>query len=87
MTKTKTEQQDKALALAETIARMTLEKEMRGGMTSEDAIATMNDLIQSARDITNINPEYPTLYCTFCGADIEDCDCDNPNDEESEKRC
>ena len=67
--------QQKILALVEHIARMATEEETEGGMTSEDAFATLNDLIASAREITGIDPQYPKLYCVFCGCDVADCDC------------
>jgi len=62
--------------LAEQIARMTNEKETRGGFTWEDACATLNGLIESAREITGINPGHTEVYCVECGEDIENCDCE-----------
>jgi len=63
------------LALVDHIARMATEEETEGGIASEDALAALNGLIADARKITGIDPQYPKLYCVFCGCDVADCDC------------
>ncbi len=55
------------------IARMTREEETDGGMRQEDAAATLNDLISSARRITDIDPGHPRVYCPSCGSGRCDC--------------
>jgi hypothetical protein len=62
--------------LAEQIARMQTESETKDGFTREDAIATLNDLIASAREVTGVNPMHPQVYCPLCDSGIEDCDCE-----------
>ena len=44
------------------IARMTTEEEMEGGMTYEDAVSTLNDLLASARQVTGIEPGHPKVH-------------------------
>jgi hypothetical protein len=68
------------LPLIERIARLTTEEETKGGIAGEDAVAALNDLIASARQITGLDPRYPKLYCNFCGSDVADCDCQDFTD-------
>ena len=65
----------------EQIARMTLESETQGGYTWEDASATLNDLITSARELTGVDPGYPRLYCMECHVPRDECSCDEPEEE------
>jgi hypothetical protein len=60
---------------AESIARMTDESEISGGMTSEDAVSTVNGLIADARKLTGIDPQHMKLFCVDCQVDFADCGC------------
>ena len=44
------------------VANMKTEEEMEGGMVSEDAICTLNELIATARCIAGIDPQYPKVF-------------------------
>lgn len=61
--------------LVEQIALMTTESETAGGFTSEDAFATLNDLITSAREVTGIDPKHPEIFCVDCQQSVDDCSC------------
>jgi hypothetical protein len=57
------------------IANMTDEREMDGGGTSEDYVATLNSLIHEARRLTGIDPQHPKVYCPICAEGVG-CDCE-----------
>ena len=58
------------------VAYMSTEAEIDGGGDDEDHRATLNHLILKARKITGIDPAYPKVYCTLCGVNFTECDCD-----------
>jgi hypothetical protein len=59
------------------VARMSTEAETYNGFTSEDSAATLNALIEQARDLMGIDPRYPKVYCIECGTSADECDCES----------
>jgi hypothetical protein len=50
------------VAFVDQLARTKTEEETENGMASEDAIATVNDLIETARRLTGVNPGHTTEF-------------------------
>jgi hypothetical protein len=50
------------VAFVDQLARTKTEEETENGMAGEDAIATVNDLIETARMYTGVNPGHPKVF-------------------------
>lgn len=79
---TYSDQQIAAMAdLLRQIAMATDESEMGDGMPWEDACPTINNWIESAREVTGIDPGHEKLFCVECQTGIDECTCEEGGDD------